>query len=329
MKQATPLSLRQISRFFFPLMLNVQLMSFSHNIINMALARQADAVANLAAFAVAIALHLFLASPGYQNHTIALALVRGRRSLISVSLFVLAASLGISMMLALIAWTPFGQFVFEQLIGVSPDLAKRARDVIAILAFLPFFTGIRGLCQGIVMRAHRTELVSLATLIRIGSLVVILLLAGGHVPGPQLGALGLLGCIAVECLMMLWFACKCGIVPTGSAEHGVRDTFRYSLPLAFSSSMQQIIPLMISAIGQSPARRHHSPGSLRSHTRLYFFVGRSHAQPAAGLPGTGSRPAGLPRTNAFFPAGGRDHGADHAGGGPTLSTYRYWAGAWD
>ncbi len=248
MNQATPLSMRQISRFFFPLMLNVQLMSFSHNIINMALARQTDAVANLAAFAVAIALHLFLASPGYQNHTIALALVRGRRSLISVSLFVLTAACGISMMLALIAWTPFGQLIFEQLIGVSPDLANRAREVIAILAFLPFFTGIRGLCQGIVIRAHRTELVSLATLIRIGSLVVILLLAGGHVPGAQLGALGLLGCIAVESLMMLWFACKCGIMPTGSPEHGVRDTFRYSLPLAFSSSMQQIIPLMISAI---------------------------------------------------------------------------------
>jgi hypothetical protein len=248
MNQATPLSLRQISRFFFPLMLNVQLMSFSHNIINMALARQAEAVANLAAFAVAIALHLFLASPGYQNHTIALALVRGRRSLISVTLFVLTASSGISVMLALIAWTPFGQFIFEQLIGVSPDLANRAREVIAILAFLPFFTGIRGLCQGIVMRAHRTELVSLATLIRIGSLVVILLLAGGHVPGPQLGALGLLGCIAVESLMMLWFACKCGIISTGSVEHGVRETFRYSLPLAFSSSMQQVIPLMISAI---------------------------------------------------------------------------------
>ena len=116
------------------------------------------------------------------------------------------------------------------------------------MAFLPFFTGIRGLCQGMVIRAHRTELVSLATLIRMGSLVVILLLAGGHVPGAQLGALGLLGCIAVESLMMLWFACKCGIMPTGSPEHGVRDTFRYSLPLAFSSSMQQIIPLMISAI---------------------------------------------------------------------------------
>lgn len=248
MKQTTPLSLRQISRFFFPLMLNVQLMSFSHNIINMALARQADAVANLAAFAVAIALHLFLASPGYQNHTIALALVRGRRSLISVAIFVMAAAGSISLMLALIAWTPLGKFVFEQLIGVSPDLAGRARGVIAILAFLPFFTGVRGLCQGMVIRARRTELVSLATLIRIGSLVVILLLAGGQISGPQLGALGLLGCIAVESLAMLWFAIKCGIAPSESVEYGVRDTFRYSLPLAFSSSMQQIIPLMISAI---------------------------------------------------------------------------------
>ncbi|ABA87660.2 hypothetical protein Pcar_0400 [Syntrophotalea carbinolica DSM 2380] len=250
MTETAPLSLRQISRFFFPLMLNVQLMSFSHNIINMALARQNDAVTNLAAFAVALALHLFLASPGYQNHTIALALIRGKRSLRSVSVFVIAASSAISVMLSLIAWTSLGQIVFVQLIGVSPQLATQARSVIAILAFLPFFTGLRGLCQGIVIRARHTELVSLATLVRLFTLVIILLLAARHIPGPQLGALGLVGCIAVESLFMLWFACACGLGPAGPAkeEFGVRDTFRYSLPLAFSSAMQQVVPLLISAI---------------------------------------------------------------------------------
>lgn len=250
MTETPPLSLRQVSRFFFPLMLNVQLMSFSHNIINMALARQSDAVVNLAAFAVALALHLFLASPGYQNHTIALALVRGKRSLRSVALFVIAASTAISLMLSIIAWTPVGQMVFVHLIGVSRELATSARSVIAVLAFLPFFTGLRGLCQGIVIRARRTELVSIATMVRILTLVAILLVAVKHVPGPRLGALGLLGCIAVECLLMLWFAVKCGLgpVPGDRAEHGVRETFRYSMPLAFSSAMQQIVPLLISAI---------------------------------------------------------------------------------
>lgn len=250
MTEAAPLSLRQISRFFFPLMLNVQLMSFSHNIINMALARQADAVANLAAFAVALALHLFVASPGYQNHTIALALVRGRRSLASVALFVLTVSSGITILLSLIAWTALGQVVFERLIGVSPELAGKARAVVAVLVFLPFFTGLRGVCQGLVIRARRTELVSLATLIRIFSLVLILLLAAGRVPGAQLGALGLVGCIAVESLAVLWFARKCGIapVPDDAPEHGAGETFRFGLPLAFSSAMQQIVTLLITAI---------------------------------------------------------------------------------
>ncbi|MDK2848416.1 MAG: progressive ankylosis protein [Desulfuromonadales bacterium] len=250
MTETTPLSLRQISRFFFPLMLNVQLMSFSHNIINMALARQSDAVANLAAFAVALALHLFLASPGYQNHTIALALIRGKRSLHSVALFVVTASAAISVLLSLIAWTPIGQIVFEKLIGVSPELATSARSVIGVLAFLPFFTGLRGLCQGLVIRARRTELVSLATLIRIFTLVIILLAAARHFPGPELGALGLLGCIAVESLLMLRFAIACGFTPAAdnTEEHGLRDTFHYGLPLAFSSAMQQIVPLLISAI---------------------------------------------------------------------------------
>ncbi|MDY0261053.1 hypothetical protein [Syntrophotalea acetylenica] len=250
MTDTAPLSLRQISRFFFPLMLNVQLMSFSHNIINMALARQRDAVTNLAAFAIALALHLFIASPGYQNHTIALALVRGKRSLRSVSVFVIAASAAISVILSIVAWTPVGQFVFEELIGAPRELAAAARPIIAILAFLPFFTGLRGLCQGIVIRSRRTELVSIATVVRIISLILFLMLAAGHIRGPQLGALGLLVCIATESLLMLWFCLKCGLGPEtcDAGEHGIRATFRYSLPLAFSSAMQQVVPLLISAI---------------------------------------------------------------------------------
>ena len=65
-----PLRLRDISLFFFPLLLNVQLMSVSHTVINAALAREQDYVAALAAFATAMVIHLFFASPSYQNHTV-------------------------------------------------------------------------------------------------------------------------------------------------------------------------------------------------------------------------------------------------------------------
>jgi hypothetical protein len=42
--------MREVGWFFFPLLLNVQMMSISHSVINAALARMTDAVAALAAF---------------------------------------------------------------------------------------------------------------------------------------------------------------------------------------------------------------------------------------------------------------------------------------
>jgi hypothetical protein len=138
------LSQREIAFFFFPLLLNVQLMSLSHSLINAALARLAQPVLSLAGFSVAIVLHLCLASPAYQNHTIAIALIRGRRSLLGVALYVVAVALYVSMLLALVAYTSLGQLVFEQLIGVSPAIADEARSVLAILTFLPFFYRFTG-----------------------------------------------------------------------------------------------------------------------------------------------------------------------------------------
>lgn len=242
------LSQREIARFFFPLLLNVQLMSVSHSLINAGLARLEQPILTLAGYSVAIILHLCLASPAYQNHTIAIALMHGRRSLLGVGLYALTVALYVSTLLALVAYTPLGSLVFEQLLGVSPAIAGEARSVLAILTFLPFFTGLRGLCQGIVIRARRTGLVSLATLVRILSLVGFLLLGRRWFAGAAVGAFGLLACIVVETAFMSWFAWKTYSPSTSEPEKSLGEIFRYALPLSFSSAMQQAVPLLISAI---------------------------------------------------------------------------------
>ena len=99
------LTQKDIALFFFPLVLNVQLMSVSHSIINAGLARLEDAVVILAGFSVAMVLHLFVASPSYQNHTITIAMVRGRESLVAMTLFMLLIATWVSILLALLAFT--------------------------------------------------------------------------------------------------------------------------------------------------------------------------------------------------------------------------------
>jgi len=242
------LTQKEIALFFFPLLLNVQLMSVSHSIINAGLARLEDAVIALAGFSVAMVLHLFVASPSYQNHTITIAMVRGRSSMRGMLAFVFLVAAWVSILLALLAFTPIGTFILRRILGVTPQVAQTARDALGLLVLLPFITGLRGLFQGLVIRARRTGLVSLATAVRIGMLFVYLWLGQLWFSGAKIAAFGLLGCVSTETLVMAFFAWRVHLPAQSDDENGFRDIMRFGFPLAYSSGMQQTVPLLINAI---------------------------------------------------------------------------------
>ena len=59
----TPLSFREILRFYFPLVLNSQMMTLSGPIINLAVGRASDAKLELAAYWIGFTILLFIESP--------------------------------------------------------------------------------------------------------------------------------------------------------------------------------------------------------------------------------------------------------------------------
>jgi hypothetical protein len=248
MTETKRLTQTEITAFFFPLLLNVQMMSVSHSIINAGLARMHDAVTVLAAFSVAMVLHLFVASPSYQNHTVTIAMVRGRRSLLGTVFFVGLVALWVSLLLGLIAFTPLGTFVLIDLLGVTPVVAKGAREALALLVFLPFITGPRGLFQGLVIQARRTGLVSFATGIRILSLFAFLWMGYLWFDGTRVAAFALLCCVFTETVVIGFFAWKVRLPATDAPENSAKDILRYAFPLAYSSGLQQTVPLLINAM---------------------------------------------------------------------------------
>lgn len=249
MTDSTPLCYRTIALFFFPLLLNIQLMSISHTIINGALARLENFVTALAGMSVALVIHLFVASPSYQNHTITLTMVRGRRSLRSVLIFIALVASYVSLMLGLIAFTSLGDLVLIDLLGAPVEIAESARKALQLLIFLPFFTGLRGLFQGLVIQAKRPVLISFATGLRVGALFGFLALGNQWFAGAQLGAFALVCCIVIETLLMALFAWRVHLPLINSpAEKSTRDILRYAFPLAYSSCLQQTIPLLINSI---------------------------------------------------------------------------------
>lgn len=246
--KAVPLTQKAVALFFFPLLLNIQLMSVSHSIINAGLARLENAVTILAGFSVAMVLHLFVASPSYQNHTITIALVRGRKSLLGMTLFVLLIATWVSILLALLAFSPVGIFILDRCLGVTPEVARGAREALELLVFLPFMTGLRGLFQGLVIRARRTSLVSFATAIRIVILFAYLWLGQLWLTGTQVAAFALLGCVGTETLVMAFFAWRVKLPAEQDDVKSFGEILRYGLPLAYSSGLQQTVPLLINAI---------------------------------------------------------------------------------
>ena len=224
-------------------------MSISHTIINGALARLDDYITALAGMSVALVVHLFIASPSYQNHTITIAMVRGRKSMVGVLIFIGLVAIYVAVMLSLIAFTPLGDFVLIKLLGTPVEVAAEAKKALYILAFLPFFTGIRGFCQGLIIRARKTSLVSLATGVRVAALFVFLTVGHQWFYGAQFGAFALVSCVVTETLVISWLAWKTGLPQNqGETEKSTREILRYSFPLAYSSCLQQTIPLLISSI---------------------------------------------------------------------------------
>ena len=246
---APRLTLKEIALFFFPLLLNVQLMSISHTVINGALARLDDYVTALAGMSVALIVHLFIASPSYQNHTVTIAMVRGRKSMRSVLIFVVLVASYVAVTLSLIAFTPLGDLVLIKLLGTPPQVAVAAREALYILALLPFFTGIRGFCQGLIIQARHTSLISLATGVRVAALFGYLAIGQAWFSGAQLGAFALVGCVITETLVIALFAWRVHLpLDRGETEKSTAEILRYSFPLAYSSCLQQTIPLLISSI---------------------------------------------------------------------------------
>ena len=248
MSAPSRLGQKEIALFFFPLLLNVQLMSVSHSVINAFLARQHDYVTALAGFSVAMVLHLFLASPSYQNHTVTIAMVRGRRSLRGTVRFVVLVACYVSLMLALVAFTPVGDLVLKRFLGVNDEIAAAARSALSLLVALPFITGFRGLFQGLVIKARRTTLVSVATAVRIGALLIFLAVGARWFTGAKLGAFALLACVATETAVIGACAWHCEIPAADSDEKGTWEILRFAFPLAYSSCLQQTIPLLINAV---------------------------------------------------------------------------------
>ena len=92
-----------------------------------------------------------------------------------VRAFVVAISLGLTALMAVIAFTPVGRVALEVVIGAPPHVAEAALPALQIFVAVPAVMGLRQFYSGLTMHQRRTSLVAAAAIGRLVLMAVLLL----------------------------------------------------------------------------------------------------------------------------------------------------------
>lgn len=225
-------SLGDAFRFFLPLMLMAELMMISHAVISAFLARMADPEPILAAYSIAFYFHATLGSPVWACQFVAVSYIRDRASMQRLLLFSLQVAAGVSLVMLAVGLTPAGDWLFRTLFGAGPDVARAARRCTLVFNFVVAFAVVRSLVYGLFMVERKTIFVTLGTVVRLVGLAIILAGLTRFFEGAVVGALALVGCIAVETLFGLFIARRFfRRLPPGSRPPTYRELWKFSWPI--------------------------------------------------------------------------------------------------
>lgn len=241
-------SVRDILRFYIPLVLNSQMMTLSGPIINVAIGRSPDEKVEFAAYWIGFTILLFLESPVLVVQQMTASLVRETGSLRRLFVTALSFAALASASALTIALTPLGDLVFDHLVKTTPRTAELARQVLAWFAPLPFLVALRGVGNGLAIREKKTPLVARATLFRLIALssVVGLFVALRSGSGALAGVAALLTGITFE-TAVIWI--------------GVRQVLGRRIarssegpPLPYAVIFRVVMPLAVSAVAWTAFR---------------------------------------------------------------------------
>src|SRR5688572_22555069 len=170
-----PLTVRIAVLFFLPLIISTELHQLSHSLVHAFLARLGDATVTLAAFSIAFSFNTTFSGLMSVQVQAAMAYVTDKRSFWRVARFYFLIGLVPFVLIEAVALTPLGDWVFGVLIGASPEATRLARLASGVMGLWIFPNQVRNIATALCMMHRRTLPISYATIIRIGSQALLLL----------------------------------------------------------------------------------------------------------------------------------------------------------
>jgi len=252
-----PRSRTEVFRFWLPLAATWFMMSVEGPFLAAVIARLAQPKVNLAAYGVAFAFAMLLESPVILLMSAATALVTDRPAYRTLRDFTFLLNGAVTAAMALCLLPGLFALLFEQGVGLPPEVAGPTRAAALLLLPWPAAIGYRRLYQGILIRSGRTRMVALGTVVRLSGMAGAALFGATvlHLPGATTGALGLSAGVVAEAVAARVMARRSvrELAPDGPGrELTFRRVWDFYLPLALTSMLNLgVNPLVTFFLGQS------------------------------------------------------------------------------
>jgi Na+-driven multidrug efflux pump len=246
--ESTGPSLRQMLSLWLPLGASIMMMVLEPSTINIALGRTLEPELALAAYGVAFSLALLVEAPIIMLLDASVARSVDREAFQLMRRFTLLLGLIVTAVGLLVSLTPLYTLIVEGLMNIPEDVAARARPTMQILAFWPLPIAWRRAHQGVLIRANRTGMITVATGVRLTTLAAALF--GGLMLFPSGGAvvagLAMDISVTVEAVLITWATRP--VLRTGAfkgdpekeqSPRTMRELWRFYRPLAVSAILRQ------------------------------------------------------------------------------------------
>ncbi len=251
---------RDILLFWLPLFASWLLMTAEGPTISAAINRLPNEVVMLAAMGIVISLSVTIESPIINLLATSTALVRDNASYRQVRRFTLHWCILLTIVAAVVAFTPLFDLLVLQLLDVPDEVARWVRPGMQIMVFWSAAIGWRRFLQGILIRFNETRKIAWGTAIRLlaSAGTVITLAAWGAWSGVIIGAIALMAGVVAEAIYttiivqpILHNQLAPDKPPYSATPLTYSELSRFHLPLAATSLLILLVqPLVTSSLAR-------------------------------------------------------------------------------
>jgi len=169
-------SVRSGVGLFFPLAGAALLASAARPVINLGLAQAPNPDLALAAYAASFVVAVPIWIPLQNMHQVSLVFAGDQSGRRRSQRFGLMAGAAASALLAVVAFTPVGEWLLVREMHLSPALAAMVRPAVGVQALLPLVLAWSDFYLGLLLKAGRTRAVGLARVLNVLAVVAVTLL---------------------------------------------------------------------------------------------------------------------------------------------------------